>query len=562
MKRSALPYAAVPQPHYGLLAGAFLLIALTLHQAGTAVLFAAGWNLSPLPVFFAVCAAVLIVWRQLALFPREKRIAAFSALLLTNALIVALALALSGAFYDLSFDGQNYHQEAIIELARGWNPLHAELSNNDHALWINHYAKGPWIGAAALSQLTGTIEYGKAMNILLLAASMMTCYAALAAMTRIGPEKAVPLSILFACNPVALTQLLSFYVDGQLYSVLLMFLSLAYFAFTKPQGIVMLMLAFSTIMAVTIKFTGLVYIAVLGAGVFAGFLLSGRAAAGTRFLAYVALGTLVGVLLVGFNPYVTNFLKKGHPFYPLAGKEPVDIIKPNTPGNLLSRSRVEALALSVFSRSENATAAKAATIKMPFTVAFSELKAHRGADTRVGGFGPFYSGMLVVALLIVMVAFRHNAKKTAAAVAGGALILASALVNPAPWWARYVPQLWMLPLIPLVLAHHLHGSRLLRVLPVLLVLSAAADVALVAGPYCYAQYRDSRALDRQLLSIAESAKPVVVDFNSFRSNRLRLERYGIRYHEVDAAPCGPRIRLVGSGTELCVPGNIPRGTAL
>src|SRR5579884_2328303 len=36
---------------------------------------------------------------------------------------VALALVVAGRVYDMSFDGQNYHLEGVLRLARGWNPF-------------------------------------------------------------------------------------------------------------------------------------------------------------------------------------------------------------------------------------------------------------------------------------------------------------------------------------------------------------------------------------------------------------------------------------------------------
>lgn len=540
-----------PAAHYGMLIGSFLLAVLVLNLIGATLLFAVGGRLSPLTMAASACAAGPLLWRQLGGAAGIGRTSAFAGLLAGVTLTVAAALFISGIFYDLSYDGQNYHQEAVIALADGWNPLYDDLTGAVHSLWIAHYPKGPWINAAGLYRLTGDIEYGKAVNLLLLAASFALCYAVLAGLKRIGPKRAAVLGALIAANPVVLNQAFSFYTDGQLYSALLIFLFLVYLAYVRASGVVLLMLAFSTVLVVNTKFTGLVYAVVLGAGLLVWLRGSGVSGRGAAVAKVVAASAVLGVVAVGFNPYITNTASHGHPFYPVAGNRAVDILTPNTPKAVLADNRVKALTLSLFSRSEGAPATKAAPLKLPFSISLSEVKTFRRPDTRIGGFGPLFGGMVIIALVIFVAAYRRSTKKTVAAAACGVLILASVLMNPAAWWARYVPQLWLLPFSALLLTYHVPGDRLLRALRAVLVWSAVANSTLVAGAYCYAQHRDTAALDRQLRALAAEAEPVVVEFSSFRSNRLRFEKHGISYREDRTAVCGQRIRLVSSGTTVC-----------
>ncbi|UUZ83650.1 hypothetical protein LJK88_07435 [Paenibacillus sp. P26] len=41
-----------------------------------------------------------------------------------SALLFAAGFIVCGYFFDLSYDGQAYHQEAIIHLSNGWNPVY------------------------------------------------------------------------------------------------------------------------------------------------------------------------------------------------------------------------------------------------------------------------------------------------------------------------------------------------------------------------------------------------------------------------------------------------------
>ncbi|BAY47545.1 hypothetical protein SAMD00079811_51630 [Scytonema sp. HK-05] len=76
-------------------------------------------------------------------------------------LTMLISIWISSAFYDLSWDGQVYHQKAVYHLANNWNPFKAKVGD----IWVDHYAKGPWIYAASIYKLIGQIEVGKTFNI-------------------------------------------------------------------------------------------------------------------------------------------------------------------------------------------------------------------------------------------------------------------------------------------------------------------------------------------------------------------------------------------------------------
>ncbi len=79
----------------------------------------------------------------------------------TNIAIVAIlviSILLVRPFYDISFDGQWYHQEAVYQMARGWNPFKGDYPDNtirNGSFWFNHYAKGIEIFQAGIYMLTG-----------------------------------------------------------------------------------------------------------------------------------------------------------------------------------------------------------------------------------------------------------------------------------------------------------------------------------------------------------------------------------------------------------------------
>ena len=90
------------------------------------------------------------------------------ALAATVAALACVAAGLAASvFPDNSWDGLAYHQEAVLRLAAGWNPLFESSGSygTGEELYLDHYAKGPWIAAAAVLKATGHVEAGKAFNL-------------------------------------------------------------------------------------------------------------------------------------------------------------------------------------------------------------------------------------------------------------------------------------------------------------------------------------------------------------------------------------------------------------
>lgn len=110
------------------------------------------------------------------------------------------------------------------------------------------------------------------------------------------------------------------------------------------------------------------------------------------------------------------------------------------------------------------------------------------------------------------------------------VIFISVIVNPETWWARYIPQLWFIPvcLIPL-LTYQSYPA--LRVGKYLLIGVFLFNIYIIASVNFQANLRDTRALNNQLKKIAAQHRLVDVCFGDFYSNRVRFEKMGIQYRE-------------------------------
>jgi hypothetical protein len=477
--------------------------------------------------------------------------------LAASAIVVAAALAgpiAARRVYDVSWDGQTYHQLGVLRLAEGWNPVAGPLPvpPDSSAYFVNHYAKGAWLRAAVAYQATGDLEAAKGWTIVLLAAAGLAAAAALLAIPPLHAGWAAAGGALAAANPVLTAQLLTSYVDGQLGAVLTAWAALALLALLRGAGVAALAgLAACALLAPGLKFTGAVYAVPFG-------LLAALAASRWRPRAAPAIalacaaGVAAGVAGVGWNPYFTNWRTRGHPFYPLAGPEAIDIIPGQIDAGFLARSPLRRLAISTFAASYNQREG-APVLKWPFQVLDGETSPFRWPDVRFGGFGPLFSGGLLLAAAAAAAGLLARSRPAALAALAAAALLAAALLNPHAWWARYAPQLWLVPLA-LALAGALARRRAAAVLAAAALAVLAADAALVATNALRRAGKRSDVLRAQLASLAREPGPVAIRLGAFEAQRVRLRAAGVRFVEVERLPCLAPETIESSSIEVCRPG--------
>jgi hypothetical protein len=509
--------------------GAAVIVFIAAILLISSLLFTAGHPLSPYSFWLALAVTVIAAWLMCSRYLPGRRWLALIGILAVLAAVFLLGIYVSGKIYDLSWDGQAYHQEAIIQLANGWNPFHDQPLPIASGIWINHYAKGPWIASASLYILTGHIEQGKVFNILLIVSSFFLCLSALSAHYSRGAPEPVLFSALAACNPIAILQSSTFYIDGQLSSMLIIILSLLYLIIKSPDVFLALALILGVIIAVNIKFTALAYILALGLPVLLYLLLAKKWRPFKLIASSLGIGLIAGLLFVGFNPYVTNTVSNGNPFYPLAGPHAVNIMTANSPADFQTMNRFEKLFVSTFAETENASGLRSAHWKWPFTVSREELKAI-WLDTRIAGFGPLFGGAVLLSLILLATAWPLDKKKTLAYSCIGLLIICSALVNSEAWWARYAPQLWLLPVLCAILGLALN-SKPQGILGLAIVLVLSLNLYTVSASYFERQSKENVILQGQLAEMRR-AHLVLVSFRSKYSNRVRLAEAGVHYREV------------------------------
>jgi len=471
----------------------------------------------------------------------------------TFALLLILCHLLAGLIYDFSYDGQCYHQDGIMALAEGWNPVQNPFPAK-FTYMLKHYPKGSWIWAGAIYKLTGGIEPGKMFNLLFLAVGFLAAFNFLGRVRLGSAGLRIWLALLGAVGPTVVTELYSYYLDGMLVNLLLivLLLSLDFYLYGQKRHLWLLFLA--GIVLFNLKFTALIY------GLAFMFFLAlalwrKDRARGLIYGKCVLAAFVLGGLMVGYNPYVTNTVYYYSPFYPMP-KE--NVARFQAPPDFMQKDRFRKLFYSLFSTS-SANMRKMPRLKIPFTVKSSEIASLGTTSLRYGGLGPLSSGVLVLLPMGALLVFRRSPRLFWAGAGLTGLVLLTVLAIPEPWYTRFVPQLWLIPMSWLALLFLAQG-RAARVLAGVILALLTLNQALFLGANLAHWQRTQKAFDQQIAELKEASRTgrVTVQGN-WRSQRLRLESLGLDFQWVSALGCPKPEYLIGSDgtTRICVlPGGV------
>ena len=118
---------------------------------------------------------------------------------------------------------------------------------------------------------------------------------------------------------------------------------------------------------------------------------------------------------------------------------------------------IEKFTVSLFSRTQNVTyEMEGPFLKWPIKLYKSEVGELFAPDVRIGGFGPFFaliflgSLVLLIAALIIFIKKEKNNLKYI--ILPTLTVIISMILVGENWWARYVPQLYLLPVGALILS--------------------------------------------------------------------------------------------------------------
>ena len=458
--------------------------------------------------------------------------------------ISAAACALfSAQIIDCSWDGPAYHQEHILQLLKGWNFLDMESPFRGERYltgWVrshvHYFPRALSLVSAAFVDLSGHIEAGKAAGLLLSEASFFGVLGSLLSVTGLSWPLALVLAALTVLlSPIQIAELTSFmndYVMGSLHALLA---ALLLFLWRRTdRGIVALLVATAALF-VNIKLTALLFLPVLIIGCLGAALIcrDRRRQAGLG-AAVLTLGLAAG-LFVGWSPYITKLLAGKNLFVPFHLDEGLSLAGKTSPKNpgiyesmpaaLRDKDRFSKFVYSHLGRTWLYDPAYQAEIANPFSFDPLELEALTGIPT-TGALGPLFRATLWLTLLAALLSPWATRRAELALTVG--CLLAGILAHPENWWARFVPQLWQLPL---VIAAFLcvEPRRLLRTAGYLIIGISMANSAqwLVASlPTALEKSREVQTLMEQQ---AAAGVTLQIDFRPHSAWRRHLAEMGIPF---------------------------------
>ena len=411
--------------------------------------------------------------------------------LAAGAAITAVALLISKNFIDVWWDARAYHKPAILFMLEGWNPILAPQAQmvRDQLFQILTFPKGSWYASALTTAAVGGIESGKFLNVVLMTACLLTSWVALGKFGLKGIVRTL-CSVALMANPMAAMQWQTSYQDGMGASLLTtLTLSLATYNTTRDRRFLALAVT-SLSFAANLKFTFLAF-----GGILYLMLLAGPASDKRERPALLKATLLLAflVLSLGFNPYITNTIHYGSPLHPLLRIDEAGVhmagsyvTAPTMPSSFIGVDRVTRFIKTIFSMS--------AWTFQPLSTGWhngwrSFLHYPPNLQVVFGGFGPlFWCPFVIGGLLLPLV--RHRGLWIAFAA-----VLVTLFIHDSAWFSRYMPQIWLLPCIPMVgAATRNRAGAIAAVICALLLLLNTSLVVKNMLPYDLQRMRDVRSI--------------------------------------------------------------------
>lgn len=433
---------------------------------------------------------------------------AFIAATVVSGLVVSM-------IWEQSNWGRGFYTEAIVALAGGWNPIYDDAGQVSELVLRSN--KAAWYVDASLYAFLGHYEMAKAHTLLFAVPTFLLTRHCFARLLRAHRRMATLAALLSLANPVAISQLFSFYSDAVLAYAVQCFLLLTYLilneGYLRSDLLIVLAFLWTFILHSTSGGLRVALVLLVGFMVLACMLYQKQA---IRWLAIrVAFVVFSAFVIVGFNPFIQNLVDTGSLLCT------IDIVTPSMPVILEGKTWLGKFIYSMM--------ATPATDSLGMNILLQQLTAlvntaYAAPDVALRGFG-FLGGLLiVVALVLILLAIfapRHRGRDSNAIYVsdeeaaleeeegeaepdymGRRLTLLWFLLPPlfiglftsSIWWARSVAILWwLIPLAVLALSSRRDDGR--SHTAKLLLLAAFLNCAVFAFSAWPAAKMESSALE-------------------------------------------------------------------
>lgn len=368
---------------------------------------------------------------------------------------------------DPAFDSNWYHQPGIYLLSHGWNPIYEhhsmKLVDESSRMWVDHYAKGQETICASIVAFTGNMEMGKLGNFFLPLSSLFFTILALSKVFEDWSKKKVGiLAFVIAFPPVIWNQILSYYIDFNLYSIVLIaFCSMILYREDKVKFLTIFVCLLA--LAISVKFNMLMWFGLLYLSFIVYFWKQGKRGMVGKIVSYGIGATIVSIITFSFNPYITNTMDHHSPVYPLMGGQAnVDIMSIVEPESFDKYNNLEKILVADFSRPT--TGSQSQVYQFPYGgYPLKNLTACGSVDAKLGGAGLFWIDALLLALLVFGFARGHKTKRGKGMIALSLAFFATQFLVPGGWFYRYVSYIYLVPILLLMATEgKLLGKNIVR----------------------------------------------------------------------------------------------------
>ena len=451
-------------------------------------------------------------------------------------LIILISLIISGYFIDYSFDGQGYHGEAIIQLANGWNPTKTNLNEKIDFVFavINHFSKAYWISGAYLYSLTNKFESAKSINII--SSIALFCYGYVFVRKWFNKNKSILISLLIAFNPITLNMILSNMLDSQIASFLFIFFILLYNLFTKKNYTSIFILFLILAYLINLKFTLVGYVIIFLFSFFFYLFFIKKLWDFKYPILLLVVIFLFSTFVLGYNTYTKNTIQYQHPFYPFKGDSSIESghlpnsivqAKDYATGNKIIHILKSNFASTTYNYAYN----NPIKYKIPFSFTKYELQRFAFAGVMIGGYGVWYSAVVILSFLMLLFYFfkrrKFIFKDDFILYVLIVTIMVSIFINPLGYIARYCPQYYLIPFI-LLIFYQINFPKYKQIQHILLCILVINSALIFGG--IYYNFIVTKVIKNQMQQIKNTQKSIGINFNSSTAKRILFDEYKISYH--------------------------------
>lgn len=398
----------------------------------------------------------------------QKRKVAFLTAIFAGTLLVGCSVWLSSTFHVTNgSDDFGYHYPAINAIVQNtWNPiwdyqgetagfLTPEVNQSSRLNVVGITAKGQWFAAAAMASLVGKTISGNYTHLIFILAGFFLFCNLFKYVYCMYPWVACLLALVFAGNPISLSQIFCGFIDGVAASTATIFLVFYFTFFLKKKSWCLIVACFSLAFCLGTRTTFIIFAIICFLGIPLVIYCVCRFKI-VPFLMVILSSALLWLPVVS-NPYLYSLVKYGDPLYPqianrlwlkdaqvrqvppfnVPAVHPLDVERKKL-GIHDMTSFYEFMYTQVFSSGID----RQAIISIKSPERFDYRYSHYHPSN--GGFGPLYGLAFVLSLpLFLLLIFRRNWLGVVVVT----FLSISVFFFPFPYNARYFGYAWLFPAI-------------------------------------------------------------------------------------------------------------------